>query len=512
MNKETIEKNGSVPTANVVEFTKGGSKRVAHKIETGQEIDLIDQVMLTREMSRKWRRHCTATEWMLLTYIADRTIGWGKTTFRACYKNILDGDDEYAGVGLKKTVFKEVMNSLSEKKMITRKRSRDFIVLGLNFDWTDVLTSPALHLNTSDQKAEFRPSRKPVSDKQRAEIRPQNSKSKNSKSTTSSPPGSENSCEKSFPGKSEEKFSLGDFCNGLHSADHLTGFRIGEQLDLDTKTRSEAKLAWKKPKYKINTTDLENVWRVALRKTFPNKPHIAWTTEQKKRIKPFINRFNQSGAGDVLEFAKWSVENWRQVLRCNSWMKNPPEFPTIMWWMSAGIQERFYQVRIDKAERAFENRQHQTEWEKLKLGGYSDEDATRIIAERDAKRKLQDDIKKSKRDTNRKLREAKAREDRAMRMERLEEKLAQNSDYLFNDLLRRNANGHVVFPHPKSPRMQQIKREAREKEAKAKLNAAPKSSVPAAAVPTESWDELQARLRRERKIDTIGLSNRKHNE
>lgn len=480
---------------NVVAFRKSIATHVATKVAADQELDLLDQVTVNRELSRVWRRHCTIAEWALLTYIGDRSVGWGKSSFRASTKNIIEGDAKYSGVGLKKTAYFAAVRSLTEKGMIYHKRSKDSVVLGLNFEWEPDRQLPApKRLQDTAQNSGKRTSRTPGNEPQNSVSRTQNRTSENRTSIIPSPAAPECLSNDFFPEEDQAQIptvenSEPEICNPLQSVrDHLDGVQAGIEARREAKTKSVRT----KPKSKLNTTDLELIWKQAMHDTFPDHMHVSWTGDQKKRIKSFMVRFEKSGQGDVLAFADWSVRNWRVVLKRNSWMKNAPEFPTVNWWMSAGIQERFGQVRSDIEELKFENRAKQSEWDRLKQGGFTDEEAHQEMAQRAAETRLRSRMRKVKDDADRKLEEATARDERAARMDGLAERLAQSPAA---DLIRFDTDGKAVLPHPNSPKMQAIRDEQRKAEADALLAETNPSSGPASAVPTETWEQMMERNR-----------------
>lgn len=495
--------------SNVIEFAKKATTRVARKLETGQEIGPLDQVHVTREINRTWQRHCTPTEIALLYYIIDRTLGWGKATFKASTENILEGDETYAGLCLSERVFHRTKKDLADKGMIVHRRSRDYTVLGLNFDWSEEMLPIPKRLKTP-QNCQSDSSRTANLAPQNCQFGRQKSKSEKSKTIIPSPSARDEFDEDILPGEKRTgddpanltRVNFED-CNGLQGS--LDGFDVKARVEaqlaqtqdrIETTRQNRVRKAETKHGSQLNTTDLELIWKQALHETFPEHMHVAWTADQKKRIKPFITRFVTSVHGDLLAFARWSVLNWRVVLKRNPWMDNAPEFPAVNWWMSSGVQSVFARSRAEIAERRFETPAMQDEYTRLLRSGMTEEEAHHEMARRKEHEVLQAQMKQTRDEANRKLAQARDLEDRAARMEGLEEKLASNPDLA--GLIRRDGQGRVVVPHPNSQRMQALREEARRAERDAIVAAAPKTTTQTPSIPAETWEQMQDRLRQQR--------------
>ncbi|WP_152612788.1 hypothetical protein [Leisingera sp. ANG-M6] len=149
---------------------QSAAARVAWKFLHGlsrEDITPLDRLQVVQEVNRKWAKVLDLFEFRVVSYILDRTVLWGRKTFRACHENILNGTDRFAGIGLKRAKYLSTLKSLEDRKVITRERTRNFVVLGLNLDWEpeEVLMKLPTSKNASepgkDQKSTTRTSRSP---------------------------------------------------------------------------------------------------------------------------------------------------------------------------------------------------------------------------------------------------------------------------------------------------------------------------------------------------------------
>jgi len=513
----------------LVKAHRGGTS-VAAKLKAGETLGPLDQQIIARLLSRKWRSDVSISEWALLSYINDRTVGWGKPTFRAAVSNILNGTEEYAGVGLSRRGYFRAAKTLEEKCMIVRKRGRDCTTLGLNLEHPDMsIATP--NQTQKVQKCHIGTTGSAMRTLQKCLTGTQNSKSSEEKSfNTSSPLAhqdylpdeewdqiSENEIssdqieeELNLPPENFEPEFAPENCNGLQSNPQEA---VEAKLALVAEKRereaaAKIRKAKRKPKSRLNTTDLEQVWRAGMAEHFPDAHHMAWSTDTKKRVKPFMTRFNTQTTGDLLEFAAWSVKNWRLVLRRNTWMKDAPSVPTINWWMSSGVQSIFAEARVDAEENRISNKTKRTDLENLMRGGLSEEEAILKLAERKARDDLKEEMRNSERRASaERFAAAQAKED-ASRMGDLKDKI---SEVLSGDnetaknvaaVITEDANGKVVVPHPRSPKMERIRKEALAQERAKELSdltpPATNTGVGSGFVPTETWEEMQERIRQER--------------
>lgn len=114
--------------------------RINRALKANHHISLEDKLKGYQGASRFWRRHLSQQEIVLITYIVDRTVGWGKNLFTASHENVLKGTLEFSGVGLPERTYFRALASLEEKGLIERRSYRDRTRIVLNLDWQPAST------------------------------------------------------------------------------------------------------------------------------------------------------------------------------------------------------------------------------------------------------------------------------------------------------------------------------------------------------------------------------------
>lgn len=125
--------------ANVSSFSPRNAGNLDAKLKSNEMLTPVEKLMIYQTLSRHWRRYLTPMEYSILSYIVDRSAGWGRAYFTACADNVLFGNEEYAGVGVGRTSYYRALNSLEELGAISRKSIRDRTRIWLHVDWCDRL-------------------------------------------------------------------------------------------------------------------------------------------------------------------------------------------------------------------------------------------------------------------------------------------------------------------------------------------------------------------------------------
>jgi hypothetical protein len=112
--------------------------------------DALDDLTWLRYIGRYWMKYLKPSEFMLLMFIADRTLGWQKEeeiiTRRHMMKGVVSLSKAYhLGTSLGASTIDNALNSLERKKMISRRPvmrgMTRYIEYTINSDWTpDCLT------------------------------------------------------------------------------------------------------------------------------------------------------------------------------------------------------------------------------------------------------------------------------------------------------------------------------------------------------------------------------------
>lgn len=515
---------------NVFALTPMAPARVGKKFSLGlkgDDITPLDRLQMWQWVSRKWRRHLSVNEFAVVTYIMDRSIGWGFETFRASHRNILDGNEEYSGIGLKKTVYMEALAKLEKMGAIHRKRSRDFVVLGLNFGWKpEEAKNRPIPSHQLDQKSEIRSSRSPETGG--SEVRYPDTEERNygkkeiTLAGSPSAPGHSTNSDFDF-GEEDPNTSPGsereeqDFTAEKFSDENEEGgcnpVQLGQPATDEIRTQMEAaqqghrkgraaRIAAAKAKEIPNSTDFSVIWNEAMREAHPDMPTPSWTKATRDKINRAIERYGTGGDLSFLDLTDWAVRNWTPIIRRQfKNMKNPPRTPSLNWFLAEGITMAFADYHATGKLKELASDIHQTTFDQLIARGMTEKDALAEIGRRDALSAMKDENAKAKADAAQKLRIAKDKEERAERLEGLGDTIEKAKELgvpVRKVEPRRPGQAWraPAIPHPQSETMKRFRRERAEAEHEKNSPATPVN--PVHAPPTETWEELQERLRRER--------------
>jgi len=120
---------------NVSPFSPRKVGVLAKKLKSREMLSPLEKLMIYQSLSRHWRKHLKPNEYVVLSYIVDRSAGWGNGYFTACADNVLYGAGEYSGVGVSRTSYYRALNKLEEIGAISRVSLRDRTRIWLNVDW-----------------------------------------------------------------------------------------------------------------------------------------------------------------------------------------------------------------------------------------------------------------------------------------------------------------------------------------------------------------------------------------
>jgi hypothetical protein len=122
---------------NISPFSPRKAGTLEEKLKSNESFTPVEKLMVYQTLSRHWRKALTPSEFVVLSYIVDRSVGWGNAYFTACADNVLMGAGEYSGVGVSRTSYYRALTSLEKMGAITRKSLRDRTRIWLHLDWFD---------------------------------------------------------------------------------------------------------------------------------------------------------------------------------------------------------------------------------------------------------------------------------------------------------------------------------------------------------------------------------------
>lgn len=93
-----------------------------------------------RQLSRAWRAALSDREYVVLSFILDHCVGWGRPSYKFTYRCFEHGTPVSAGVGKAPSKVREILRELEEKGAIsTDPNKRDGLLITPNLEWEPVL-------------------------------------------------------------------------------------------------------------------------------------------------------------------------------------------------------------------------------------------------------------------------------------------------------------------------------------------------------------------------------------
>ena len=479
---------GTDQLSNVVSLQSDTATRVGQKFEQNIDISAMDRLTIYQLASRSWRRYLNVNEWAVISYVVDRAIGWGKPDFVACAANIMEGTDEYSGVGLPRPTFYRTLKSLESKGLITRQSRRDKTHIILNVTWkpekvTKMLPIPkrlkekSTAVDTTQEGQEYR-----NETSRSITVRPQEYHSETlnkrspeyrSPSTCSSAFASEQEVAftEGFPGKEKVKqeFRGAEIEDGQWGDDKPVPVQRGAPADgdpcdvagslqsrltahqLTLSTKAAAKATRLREGRALKATDVETIWKAALGEGSAVVIHQMWSIKQKGRVNQEIKKWAFSKDGTFGDMVDYGVRNWTAIVtRKMGWMTKPvpPKTPTLEFFLMR--LSDFISVWASKEMDRFTNDRTNTELSRLMAKGLTHAEAIKHIAEDSAKAALREEMSKREAKVASRDRIAKEREGRAERLEGFADKHGDNPLIRKSDPTIKGFFGKGGVIHPKS--------------------------------------------------------------
>lgn len=538
-----------------------GATDVARKMQQGEDLTLHDKVAMFQALNRKWRRYLTPTEMSVMLYLLDRSVGWGNDSFTAMTTNVLNGNEEYAGIGLSRRTYYATLKALEAKQMIIRRSVRDATKITINVGWSpedaDMLPIPkglkakAENGTEDDQKSGYcTPRSAGFATPRSAGFAPQNTVvSEYSKKDTEAVADAPTSGvfarprKQVSPEKKESRECLGvdkEFGQWDDSTQpavtlpapvrqaasrttaldavkaKLAGAVAADHRRAETKTTRALTSA-----KSLKATDVELIWRNALTETFSMVGHVVWSIKDKGRVNVAIKKWAYAEVGTFGALVDYAVRNWTQIVdRKLSWMKqNPaPRTPEMGFFLFRMVD--FLTVWQSRELDRFANDMDQPEYDRLKARGLTHEEAIRAMARKDAVGALREEMEKREDTVARRDQVAQRREERAERLEKFTESLtpvtpdqpAEPDQPANGKRIAMLPDGQQVQITPGTPRRPgqvwghtpTIRLIHKAPEPVQPVATLPTTDRPAADmpayVPLPSWDEIQARRKAEMAI------------
>lgn len=372
----------------VVPLNPIGATEIAQKLNDGEELSLLDKLGMFQIWSRQWRRHMTNDQNNIVSYVIDRTVSWGKGSFKACTANIIEGTEEYSGVGLPRRSYMRTIKQLENMGVITRKRSRDHVTITLNLNWNPekAVILPITKRFQSGQKSQTGTSRSATQTLKKCHSGTQSTVVKNTIINNSSFADAQNDCdfpedlENDFSG--EEKELKGD-AEILHpgartAEDFVSGFSAAhDKIVADKRSAAKRSLTKKRP----TVTDYEKIWKSAMAETYPTVTISGWGLKDKAAMKTAAKKWFSTGHtfGELID---WSVRHWPALRRKKfGWMDGgAPDAPSLHFFTSDKLRILLANAMMGEDLHQLANAKELDEVERRVLRGQSREEALVDIA------------------------------------------------------------------------------------------------------------------------------------
>jgi hypothetical protein len=457
----------SLAANNVLPFRGNSPVHMQERLDRCEELSVIERLSVTQLLSRKWRRFLSDSQFKVLSYIVDRTVGWGRGWFSASYDNILIGTSSYAGVGVSRATLYRCLSSLEELGAVRRFKIGSRVRIYINLTWCP-MDKPTD--DTSDDTSPSIPVPKRLRSGLRSglTVRPEQSHSE-TLNTVSLNTSNEDSLRPDGPALGVR---LGGHVSGSESLKPVTeGIEVPNEQTVspeDYHARLRARL--QKPsgvplppvrvrvrsgvqppshcagggareareeqaaalKTKIeegkalNATTLERVWRQALVDHAVRTVHVNWSVKQKAQVKLALSKWAYSRHGTMADLVRFAVREWNVIVaRRFKWMTQRPAplVPTLDFflWRLGDFVEEWASGEV----RAFANADAQASYEQLRARGLSDEEAIAELSKREAVVSLRQEMDQRDRSARAKLEDASRKLHEAGKLERLQEAISR---------------------------------------------------------------------------------------
>ncbi len=285
----------------------------------------LEQREWLKVLLRVWRPALSASEFLVLAFIFDRTILWGKTWEVITHHHFLDGvctrdGTCYApGLDLSRPTLTAALARLKALGAIHTQPARDGRTgYALNLSWKPATQSPAMI--ATPRKARTAPPLM-ATPKRKAEG-----------GQKSFPPGGKKLSPLTVSTKAVVTVPKADSCgeDGPEA--------IRERLTAKAQTASAVSLGKRAAKAeRLKTDAVGNAWQDACRRFHPTAQHLSLTVADCAILKQYLTRRFRRNGKEAISFLSWTVQHWLTIrASLFGWMnKTPsPEAPSIRWMVA----------------------------------------------------------------------------------------------------------------------------------------------------------------------------------
>lgn len=242
-----------------------------------------------------------------------------------------------------------------------------------------------------------------------------------------------------------------------------------DALTTEAQTRAKTAKRSKAP----NSEDFLSVWNAALSETYPEAIMRGANEKTRGQINRMLKSYGQVNQNtSLLKIVDWAIRNWQPMIRQHfGWMKDKPTVPELNFFLADALRERVIGAYMTGGIKALSQSRDVDAVRRYELRGLTREEALARVGQDRATEALRREMEEIKTRTRRRVRIYKDRAEKA----------------------EAQAAAQPVTEHPDSPRNVEARREVAK-------NVTPdvRYNPMDPTVKQETWEELQARLARER--------------
>ena len=140
----------------VVEFRLVNMETISKKLSSGESISGREKLRVMQTIWRTWRFHLSVREFSLVSYVIERTILESKDHFVAPVREMIDGSEDFASIGISRSTYFRICNRLEAIGILFRVPLREGTLIALNLlwnaEWLDHQSSLSSSFNELDEE------------------------------------------------------------------------------------------------------------------------------------------------------------------------------------------------------------------------------------------------------------------------------------------------------------------------------------------------------------------------
>lgn len=266
-------------------------------------------------------RYFSPSEYMVLMFVFDRTVGWGKLVERVKLRHFESGiEGVTCGTGMPSKTVRRALSALVEKQTLVRTRGRDGDTYGINFDWKP--EEDVLKLPKKDRQTREGALAQPKNREQSGQI--------DHSDWSNRPPRVVN-----LTGHKNITPQEGNFeePNRREATPSRSPSVLGDTIER-AKARAAARASAKESKARgsARVADLRVFWEKAWRETYEGYPCPAWSPKARGQLATLVKGLDLGQGQTVTDFLDWVVRSWATVRATRLWWmqeRPAPERPDV---------------------------------------------------------------------------------------------------------------------------------------------------------------------------------------